>query len=106
MSRFIYAYVIGSIIHVMICTRPDVLCTLSMMSRYQANPSECHWITKKNILKYLKRTKDIFLIYGGKKVLIIKVYVDASFQNDRDKILILVGICVLDEWRNDDLKKF
>ena len=41
-----------------------------------------HWTTVKNILKYLKRTKDMFLIYGGEKELGINGYVDASFHTD------------------------
>ena len=43
-----------------------------------------HWIAVKNILKYMKRTKDMFLIYGGDKELIVKGYVDASFDTDPD----------------------
>ena len=39
----------------------------------------------KNILKYLRRTKDIFLIYeDGDSDLNVKGYTDASFQSDRD----------------------
>ena len=38
----------------------------------------------KNILKYLKRTKDMFLIYGGDKELVVNGYVDASFDFDPD----------------------
>ena len=38
----------------------------------------------KNILKYLKRTKDMFLIYGGDKELVVNGYVDASFDTDPD----------------------
>ncbi|GJX53575.1 hypothetical protein Tco_0281944 [Tanacetum coccineum] len=30
-----------------------------------ANPSELHWTTIKNILKYLRNTKDMFMVYGG-----------------------------------------
>ena len=37
-----------------------------------------------NILKYLKRTKDMFLVYGGDKELIVNGYVDASFDTDLD----------------------
>ena len=37
-----------------------------------------------NILKYLKRTKDMFLIYGGDKELVVNGYVDASFDTDLD----------------------
>ena len=39
----------------------------------------------KNILMYLRRTKDVFLIYGdGDNDLHVKGYTDASFQSDRD----------------------
>ncbi|GKE92261.1 hypothetical protein Tco_1573356 [Tanacetum coccineum] len=30
-----------------------------------ANPGERHWTAVKNILKYLRNTKDMFLVYGG-----------------------------------------
>jgi len=65
MSRVPYASAIGSIMYAMICTRPDVAYALSMTSRYQKSPGETHWIAVKNILKYLRRTKDWVLTYGG-----------------------------------------
>ena len=69
----------------MICTRPDVSIAPSVMSRYQSDPGECHWVAIKNILKYLRRTKDIFLIYGdGDSDHHVKGYTNASFQFDRD----------------------
>ncbi|KAK8974558.1 hypothetical protein V6N11_034485 [Hibiscus sabdariffa] len=49
-----------------------------------ANPGEGHWIAVKNILKYLRRTKDVFLVYGGEEELRIKGYTDTSFQTDKD----------------------
>ncbi|KAL0445354.1 UNVERIFIED_CONTAM: hypothetical protein Slati_2258100 [Sesamum latifolium] len=38
---------------------------LSITSRYQACAGEAQWGAVKSILKYLKRTKDMFLIYDG-----------------------------------------
>ena len=43
-----------------------------------------HWTAVKNIPKYLKRTEDMFLIYGGDKELVVNGYVDASFGTDLD----------------------
>ncbi|KAK9006405.1 hypothetical protein V6N11_035445 [Hibiscus sabdariffa] len=57
-----------------------------MTSRYQENPGKGHWTTVKNILKYLRRTKDVFLVYGGEEELRIKGYTDASFQTDKDDL--------------------
>ena len=78
-----YASAIGSIMYAMLCTRPDVCLAISTAGRYQSNPGVEHWTTVKNIVKYLKRTKDMFLVYGGDKELIINGYVDASFDTDR-----------------------
>jgi tRNA C32,U32 (ribose-2'-O)-methylase TrmJ len=63
-------------------TRPDVSYALSAMSRYQSNYGEAHWTIVKNILKYLRRTKEAFLVFGGEEELIVKGYSDANFQTD------------------------
>ena len=39
----------------------------------------------KNILKYLKRTKDVFLVYGGDEELVVNGYNDATFNTDPDE---------------------
>src|SRR6516165_5133589 len=83
MNRILFASAVGSIMYAMICTRLDVSYALSICSRYQADPGERHWIAVKNILKYLRRTKDAFLIYGGGE-LVVKGFTDASFQTDSD----------------------
>ena len=51
---------------------------------YKNDPGVDHWTMVKNILKYLKRTKDMFLYYGGDKELVVNGYVDASFDTDPD----------------------
>ena len=38
----------------------------------------------KNILNYLRRTKNVFLVYGGEEGLVVTGYTDASFQTDKD----------------------
>ena len=85
MQKIPYASAMGSIMYAMLCTRPDVSCALSLTSRYQSDPGEAHWIAVKNILKYLRRTKDAFLVYGGHEdELVVNGYTDAGFQSDKD----------------------
>ena len=86
MQRIPYASAIGSIMYAMLCTRPDVSYALSSTSRFQSNPGEEHWIAVKNILKYLRRTKDQFLVYGDQRDLKVAGYTDASFQTDSDDL--------------------
>ena len=83
MSSIPYASAVGSIMYAMLCTRPDVAYALGIASRFQADLGEDYWKAVKNILKYLRRTKDIFLIYGGSD-LKLEAYSDSSFQSDPD----------------------
>ena len=78
MNEISYASTVGSIMYAMLCTKPDVAYALGIASRFQADLGEDHWKAVKNILKYLRRTKDIFLIYGGSD-LKLKDYTDSSF---------------------------
>jgi len=86
MNKVSYASAIGSIMYAMINTRPDISYALSVSSRYQSDPGESHWTAVKNILKYLRRTKDVFLVYGGQEELVVTGYTDASFQTDKDDL--------------------
>ena len=55
----------------MLYTRPVVYLAISLAGRYQSNPGVDHLTAVKNILKYLERTKDMFLVYGGDKEVIV-----------------------------------
>src|SRR3954466_7854047 len=64
-----------------------------------------HWTAVKNILKYLKSTKDMVLSYGGDEQLVVTSYTDASSNTDSDDsksqsgyIFILNGAAV--SWRS------
>ncbi|GJZ36834.1 hypothetical protein Tco_0583025 [Tanacetum coccineum] len=83
-----YASAVGSIMYAVRRTRPDVAFSQNLTSRYQQNPGESHWTAVKNILKYLRNTKDIFLIYGGDSTteLGVTCYTDASWETDQDDL--------------------
>ena len=42
MDKILYASAICFIMYAMLCTRPDVSYALSMTSRFQSDPGECH----------------------------------------------------------------
>ena len=54
-----YASTIGSLMYVMLCTRPDICYSVGIVSRYQSNLGREHWIAVKHILKYLRREREI-----------------------------------------------
>ncbi|GKF35479.1 hypothetical protein Tco_0108679 [Tanacetum coccineum] len=65
MQNIPYALVVGSIMYVVRCTRPDVAFAQNIISQFQQNLGDAHWTAIKNILKHLRNTKDMFLVYGG-----------------------------------------
>ncbi|GJZ76547.1 hypothetical protein Tco_0641219 [Tanacetum coccineum] len=55
---------------------------------YASTVGEPHWTVVKTIIKYLRNTKDMFLVYGGnpESELRVDCYCNAGFETDRDEI--------------------
>ncbi|GJT01758.1 retrotransposon protein, putative, ty1-copia subclass [Tanacetum coccineum] len=87
-QNFPTASAIGSIMYAVRCTCPDVAFAQNMTSRFQQNLGEEHWTAVKNILRYLRNTKDMFLVYGGnlKRQLRVSCYTDAGYLTDADNL--------------------
>ncbi|KAL0556527.1 hypothetical protein IC582_005041 [Cucumis melo] len=83
MSNIPYASPAESLMYAMLCTRSDICYSVEIVSRYQSNPGRDHWTVVKNILKYLRRTKDYMLVYGSRD-LILTGYTNSDFQTDKD----------------------
>ena len=66
------------------CVSPIVCLAMSLARGYNSDPGVDHWTAVKTILRYLKRTKEMFLGYGGDKEFVIKSYIDASFDTNPD----------------------
>ena len=69
MDGISYASTVGIRMYTMLCTRLDICYAVGMVSRYQSNPGLKYWTTVKHILKYLRRTKDYMLMYGGDELI-------------------------------------
>ncbi|BFG30904.1 hypothetical protein CerSpe_171780 [Prunus speciosa] len=85
MSRIPYASAIRSLMYAMLCTSPDISYAVSITSIYQSDLGYEHWSSVKTVLKYLRRTKDMFLVYGGIPELLVEGYTDSDFESDVDQ---------------------
>ena len=83
MSMIPFSSVVGSLMYAMLCTMPDICYAVGIVSRYQSDPGEEHWIAVKHILKYLRRTRDYMLVYSSGSLETIG-YTDSDFQGDID----------------------
>ena len=83
MSRIPFASTVGSLMYAMLCTRPDICYAVGIVSQYQSDSGEEHWIAVKHILKYLRRTIDYMLVYSSGSLETIG-YTDSDCQGDID----------------------
>eukprot|EP00253_Pinus_taeda_P006949 PITA_06949 len=58
MSRVPYASAVSSLMHVMVCTRPDIAHAVGVLSRFMSKPRKEHWTTVKRVFRYLHGTSD------------------------------------------------
>lgn len=68
MSKIPYFSAIGNLMYAMLTTRSDIVLVASVTNRYQSNLEGKHWTGVKNVLKYLRRTKNMFLVFEGEEL--------------------------------------
>nr|GEU96332.1 zinc finger, CCHC-type [Tanacetum cinerariifolium] len=83
-SQLEYSRVIGCLMNVMTCIRPDIAFAMGKLSRYTSNLGTQHWQAIQRVLKYLKKTIDYILTYTSYPSL-LESYTDARWvSNTKD----------------------
>lgn len=81
-----YACAVGCLMYAMVCTRPDIAQAVGVVSKYMSNPGKEHWKAVKWILRYLKGTKSMGIVFERKKgAEFVAGYVDSDYAADLDK---------------------
>lgn len=88
-----YSSAVGSLMYLMVCTRPDLAHGMSLVSRYMSSPCRPHWLVVKWMLRYLRGTVNAGLCYRkfSKESISLEGYVDADFAADNDRRRSLTG---------------
>uniref|UniRef100_A0A1X7UWB4 Reverse transcriptase Ty1/copia-type domain-containing protein n=1 Tax=Amphimedon queenslandica TaxID=400682 RepID=A0A1X7UWB4_AMPQE len=59
----LYQSAIGSLQYLSTMTRPDITFAVSNVAKYSSKPTKEHWVAVKRIMRYLKGTHNLGLIY-------------------------------------------
>ncbi|CAI7754123.1 unnamed protein product, partial [Closterium sp. NIES-54] len=80
-----YPELVGCLMYLMTCTRPDVAYPLSILARYVAprrhRPE--HMAAAKRVLRYLCSTSGMGLVLGGRRPVVLTGHTDASWADDQ-----------------------
>jgi hypothetical protein len=82
-DRSRYQSAVGFLMYAMLGTRPDLAYAVSVVSRFASNPNEHHWSAVKRILRYIKGTLELNLVFSG-KLGNLTGYSDADWAGDHD----------------------
>ena len=89
-----YREIVGSLIYIMTCTRPDLSWIVSKLSQHLAEPKQQHWAAAKQLLRYLKGTIDQELHYKkSEESLKLEGYSDADWAADQNDRRSTTGYC-------------
>lgn len=84
-TLFPYRELLGSLMYLMIATRPDLCYAICYLSRFQDSASDEHWQHLKKVLRYVKGTKDMKLVYRRNSNDSLIGYVDSDWANDEER---------------------
>ncbi|CAI7882754.1 unnamed protein product [Closterium sp. NIES-53] len=80
-----YPELVGCLMYLMTCTRPDLAYPLSILARYVApgrhRPE--HMAAVKRVLRYLCSTSGMGLVLGGRRPVVLTGHADASWADDQ-----------------------
>ena len=79
-----YCELVGSLLYLTVCTRPDIAQAVGALTRYMAYPSEVHWSAAKTVLRYLSGTLDFGITFSKGDTTELVGYADADFAGDID----------------------
>ncbi|CAI7912385.1 unnamed protein product [Closterium sp. NIES-53] len=79
-----YPELMGCLMYLMICTRPDLVYPLSLLARHMAlgRHRKVHWDAAKRVLRYLCNTLGMGLVLGGRGPVVLTGHADASWFDD------------------------
>jgi transposase InsO family protein len=78
-----YTHLVGSLLYLANCTRPDISQAVGVLSKYMKSPTTVHWQSALGVLKYLAATRQQGIQYGGCAAGLVG-YCDADFAGDLD----------------------
>ena len=82
-DTYTYSHLVGSLLYLATCTRPDISQTVGALARHMANPSTEHWAAAKGVLRYLAGTLKQGIRYKQSNIGVAG-YCDADYASDMD----------------------
>jgi len=89
-SQSQYAQIIGSLLHLMSFSKPDIAYVVSRLSKYTQCSSQDHWDALARLMRYLRGKMDYAIEYS-EFLAMLYGYSDANWISDSDETKSISG---------------
>ncbi|KAL4099935.1 hypothetical protein PRIC1_007732 [Phytophthora ramorum] len=83
-AKYPYRELVGALMYLATCTRPDIAQAVEEVAKFCERYNKSHWVAAKRILKYLKTTQDMGIVFNGAIKGEPIGYADANWAGDLD----------------------
>lgn len=83
-TKYPYASLVGGLLYLSVCTRPDITHAVGVLTRFMSAPRTGHWAAAKGLLRYLAGTTKLGLQFGSGASSELVGYCDADYASDTD----------------------
>ena len=80
----LYQSLVGSLMYLSVCTRPDIAYAVSTLARFSNKPNRSHWTAAKRVLRYLRGTDDYGIAFTKSDSGECMGYSDADWAGDQE----------------------
>ena len=78
-----YCSLVGGLLYLSVCTRPDITQAVGALARYMKEPRQLHWNAARTVLRYISDTKELGITFGDKDSG-LQGFCDSDYAGDID----------------------
>lgn len=94
-QQLMYPSIVGSLIHLSNCTRPDIAFAVNSLARHIRSPLSSHWHAAIIVLKYLAGTADYALVFSRNSAADLQGYTDSDYAANKENRRSVTGYLFL-----------
>ena len=88
-----YRSLVGNLMYLSVVSRPDICFAVYNLAQFVSNLGKAHWCALKHLLRFLKGTESLSLVYNRSENLELFGFTDSDWATDKDDRKSTSGFC-------------
>ena len=88
-----YRSLVGNLMYLSVVSRPDICFAVYNLAQFVSNPGKAHWCALKHLLRFLKGTESLSLVYNRSENLELFGFSDSDWATDKEDRKSISGFC-------------